>query len=540
MAETPKYNPAEAFDTQLQENQAEAVKNLDTTLTDKMAWALRASNEYGQAAESHLKAVLGAKAAEATQEIKQIRDTQSGELNAVEKRILLDVQKIVFTSIQERTFLWLDMAAMDKTKADGEESVSTVPELVKLKEISSMIELMDVQGMVYNALPEGMKKSYLESVGRSFNPDFYDVLKKNNDGKDLLDADWALLLTEVKNLGTNPNSIQQSSVIMTLGLLSSANRTELVRKMAAEESFPNFGAVLTSMVGSGYLTVLAATEVLDDKIASLEGNQKAKEELESLQATRARINGESMKRTQTETAEIRIKAAKHYSTRSIGHKNRAREMLTVKGIGSALLTVNGMMTVLANVAMGLSDPLDIPLNPALWIGVAQVGAGLEISGGHGGLVSTPKELLAKLAKDKNEEKDDKMTAYKEAFQAGLNNYHREAHFYANYAERIVTVYKAKKAKNPDQPAVITLKDIGVTKKEDLPEQFQDLWEKKSVLEAKMTEWVAQFSRTSSADAMRAPEAQGQRDFIEAARKEVGSKKDIKPYIELPPFDYKAE
>lgn len=539
MGEAQKYNPAEAFDAQLQENQAEAVKALDTTLTDKMAWALRASNEYGQAAESRLKAVLGAKAEQATQEIRQIRDTQAGELNEVERRILLDTQKVVFTSIQERTFLWLDMAAMDKTKADGQEAVSSMPELVKLKEISSMIELMDVQGMVYNALPEGMKKSYLRSVGRSFNPDFYDVLKKNNDGKDLLDADWTLLLTEVSELGTNPNSLEQSSVIMTLGLLSPANRTELVRRMVKEESFPNFEAVLTTMVGSGYLTVLQATEVLDEKIASLEGNPKAKEALESLQATRARINGESMKRTQTETAEIRIKAAKHYSTRSFGHKNRARELLTVKGIGSALLTVNGMMTVFANVAMGLSDPLDIPLNPALWIGVAQVGAGLEMSGGHGGLVSTPKKLAAKLVTDKDEEKDDKMEAYKTAFKTELNNYHREAHFYANYAERIVTVYKAKKAKNPDQPATITLKDIGVTKKEDLPEQFQDLWEKKSVLEAKMTEWVAQFSRTNSADAMRAPEAQGQRDFIEAARKEVGAR-DMKPYIELPPFDYKAE
>lgn len=538
MAETPEYNPKEAFDAQLEENQAEAVKMLDTTLTDKMAWALRASNEYGQAAESRLKAVLGAKAEQATQEIRRIRDSQLEDFGDAERTMLVNVQNAVFTSIQQRAFLLLDMAAMDKTKADGQEVVSSMPELVKLKEISSMIEMIDVQSLVYSKLPPERQERYLESVGRSFRPDFHDLLERNNDGKDLLEADWALLLTEIQKLGTNPNSIEQSSVIMTLGLLSPANRTELVRKMSEEESFPNFEAVLTSMVGSGYITVLAATEVLDAKIASLEGNRKAKKELESLQATRARINGEGMKRTQTEVAELRVKAAKHYSTRSFGHKNRARELLTVKGIGSALLTVNGMMTVMANVAMGLADPLDIPLNPALWIGVAQVGAGLEMSGGHGGLVSTPKKLAAKLITDKDEEKDDKMEAYEEAFKTGLNNYHREAHFYANYAERITTVYKAKKAKNPDQPAAITLKDIGVTKKEDLPEQFQDLWEKKDLLEAKMTEWVAQFSRTSSADAMRAPEASGQRDFIEAARKEVGAK-DM-TYAELPPFDYKAE
>ncbi|MFA4814724.1 MAG: hypothetical protein WC924_00140 [Candidatus Gracilibacteria bacterium] len=537
MAETPKYDPKEAFDKELETQKAEAIQTIETTLEARIGWSVREQRfGPGSAAENRLTAVLINKTGQVNAEIKKIIDAQLGGLDDVDKQHMRDVQAAVFKSIQERAALGIETATMDP---GGVPTVSTDIELARLQKVVGWIENMDIQYMVFQSLREDLQDSYLESVGRTFRPDFYEILRKNSKNESLEEKDWALLVSEVKSLGSDPDTMKQSQMMLVMTTLSKANRIELIRKMAEEENFPNFGAFVTSMVAAGYLTVLAATAVLDKKIAKLELTpKKFREELTPLKAVRDRINSQGMKKTQAEVSAKIVESADYFSHRTYGHKNRARELLTGKGMGSALLTVNGALTIFANVAMGLSDPLDIPLNPAFWIGVAEVGAGLQISHGHGGLVPAPTEMGSALVKDENEEKDDKMATYKDALKTELNNYWLEAHFYADYAERIVQVYKAKKAKTLDPKVPITLKDVGIEKKEDLPQELQPLWDKKDVLEAKMADWAARFSLVHGDSGAKEPEWVGQRAFIDKAREEAEAKK--LEYPTLPYFEYHAE
>lgn len=540
--EQPQYDPKEAFDALLAEKQAEAMKNIHSGLDERLDWSIREQRRgWGSAAEQRLKSVLGMKTQQVNTEIQRIIEAQLGDLDATEKTEILAVQDAVFKSIQGRIMMGLEMASMDNGEVP---TISTNLELARLSEVMGWIENMDIQYMVFQSLPERLKEAYLESLGNSFRLDLHQILEKNEKKLDLTEEDLAVLVNETKLLGSNPDTMQQSQVMMVLGILSLANRNSLVQAMAQEEDFANFAAVLTSMVGSGYLTALAATEAIQSRTRFLQSQgtgglgkdaKLRKEEVEVLELANLRVNSESMRKTQAKVSEHRIKAAKYYATRSYGHRNRAAGLLTAKGIGSALLTVNGSMTIFANVLMGLHDPMDIPMNPALWLGVAAVGAGLEMSNGHGGIVSTPEEMLAKITKDDNEEKDAVMDQYRQAFQEKLNNSHYEAHFYANYAERIVQVYKAKTKETDGREVPITLEDIGVTKKEDLPPMFRELWEKRSILELKMAEWVAQFSLIDAEAGMKITEASTQRIFIEDARTAIGAKP--MEMAELPPFVY---
>lgn len=540
--ETPQYDPKEAFNSLLAEKQAEALKTIHTTLDERIDWSIREQRHgWGSAAEARLQSVLGIKTQQVNTEIQKIIEAQLGDLDSAEKTTILAVQAEVFKSIQGRIMMGLEMATMDTGAVP---TVSTNVELARLSEVMGWIENMDIQYMVFQSLPEELQEAYLESVGRSFRPDFYEILEKNEKKLDLTEEDLAILVNETKLLGSNPDAMQQSQVMLVLGTLTPANRTKLVQAMAHEENFANFAAVLTSMVGSGYLTALAATEAIQSRITFLTGElgdarrkdaKLIEEEIKILELASLRVNSEGMRETQAKVSEHRVKKAQYYGSRTYGHRNRARELLSVKGIGSALLTVNGGMTIFANVLMGLHDPLDLPMNPALWLGVAQVGAGLEMSNGHGGLVSTPEEFAAKITKDENEEKDATMDEYRLAFQDTLNNSHREAHFYANYAERIVQVYKAKTKETDERKVPITLADIGITKKEDLPPLFQELWEKRSVLELKMAEWAAQFALIDAQAGMKTTEGPTQRKFIEDARAAIGAKP--MEMAELAPFVY---
>ncbi|MEK9159976.1 MAG: hypothetical protein AAB383_04570 [Patescibacteria group bacterium] len=538
MSELPQYDPQEAFERKLDAQQAKAVKGLESTFEQKMAWFERASSDWGELAENSIKVTLGSKAEEVTREIRDKVATQLGELDEVERNQLLLAQETAFGFITKRAELMIEIAAMQyETSLQGDKTVSSDTELAKLREVSTLIERMNVSDLVFQALPQPMQASYLESVGGQFPPDYYSMLEKIRDKEPLSPEDLKELVDRVRKLGGNQNTIEQSSLMIVLGVLTPADRTALLTKMAEEASFPDFDQVVLSMVGSTYVTVLQATEALNLRISKLGEDRKFAEETEKLKETLATVNGESMKKTQKIAMEIRADASEYYSTRQVGHKNRARELMTGERLGSLALTVNGGMTVVANVLMGLHDPLDIPMNPALWLGVAQVGVGLQMSDGLAGLMSTPEGMGAKVLKDDNEEADDRMAEHTVVMKADLNNYWEESHFYANFAERIAMVHKAKKEKFLDSTVPVTLADIGINKKEDLPPDFRPLWEQRNNLEAKISEWASDLALIEGERGQKTTDGAAQRAFIEKARAEVSQ--TVMSYAPLDPFIYKA-
>lgn len=534
------YNPTEAFHRELEAQENAAVKQLDLTFEQKMAWFQRASSEWGQAAANRIPAVLKSKADQVTDEIKKIEESQMGELDDTKRAFLKETQKTIFGSVQERVLLLVEMAAMqaENLPVGSDKTVSSDSEIAKLREVTTLIERIDVQQLVFDALPADMQGQYLDSVGRKFPADFFPIVKKVSEHAELDENDIQLLVDQVRNLGSSQPSIEQSSVMVVLGIISQKDRTRLLQKMAVEDSFPNFEQVLMGMVATTYVSTLQATEALDARAAHLETKKttaKRREdksidkELEHLSETRREVNSDEMEKTQKAALTLRAEASKYYGSRSYGHKNYAADLLTVRGIGSFLLTANGAATMLANFAM---DPLGFPANSMFWLGAAETAAGLEWSNGMGGLVATPTKAVAGLIKGENEEKDDRMVQYTQVVKTELNNNYRESHFYANYAERIVLVYKAKKSKYPDRTAPISLADIGVNKKEDLPPRFQDLWENKDKLEMKISDWAERFSMIDVEAGQKTTEWDTQRKFIEDTRAEVSPKP-----MEYAPLDF---
>ncbi|MFA6023787.1 MAG: hypothetical protein WC777_01030 [Candidatus Gracilibacteria bacterium] len=505
---------------ELKENEKEAVKALDQTVNEKMAWSTRKSKEYAMAAENRIKAVLGSKTSQLTDEIQSIHSGQRGEILGLDKLDLINTQKKVLDFIQQRAYLMLELADVHQSAVNpGEKMVSTPVELAQLGKLMSMVEGIDVQQLVYQALPPEMKESYLEALGRGFAPDLMPLLTRLSKGEEPEEGDFKLLLDRIRSMKANAKPGENNDVSLVMAALPKKYHLTLARKMAQEKNFPHFEQQIITMVGADFLSAVQAAAVLNEKLAVT----KNKKDREVLEAALSQVSSRQMGAFKEDQAKQRtIRAAAHYENSSYGHKNHARSLLTLKGIGSALLTVNGAMTVGMNVAMNVTDPANIPLNPMIWLGIAEMGVGLQASGGFGGMVSTPEQMAARVVRDKNEAKDDRLSAYDDDFKKELTHYYREMHFYGTFAERIMQVYKAKKAASLEKRVPISFADIGIKTREDLPPEFRDLWGKQEFLEEKMADWAMHFSSTAGENAGRMPDNPDlQRGVIQDLRKEEG-------------------
>lgn len=542
------YSPEKAFEAQLDAQQAAAQQTLELTVDQKLAWSLRANNDYATAAESRMKGDLNRLNAETKNEIMRIRGLQEADMDEVMETQLLNVYEVVIGSIQERTRLAMDFAVVNAPKGTTDEQISTESELDPLAQFSRIIANTDVQALVFQALgavnPE-MQDRYLEAVGRQFPEDFYEILKKV-DGQEAFDEkDWNLLIKEATNLGGNPDAIKDSQLTIVFAALKPAVRTELVQRLA-DANIPNFPEILLQMVASTYVSPLQATEILDTKIKALEKEKEGSKrrdkktiesQMESLQKVRAQINGEPMKHQIEFVLDRQEEVSEFYRKRTYGHKNRARDLLSAKGIGGLFLSANGALTMFANVAMNSTDPFSIPFNSMVWAGAAQMAVGMELTDGHGGLFDSPSERVSKWTKNENEAADDHRDELRQAFDSRMLRDYREAELYARYAERIVTVYKAEKLKNPDEEVHVNLADIGITSRDQLPQGLKDLWDNQADVEAFLSKTVTQFSLIPGDEGLKLTEWDTQRKYLDDLRKQVGASALV--YEDLPALEYKA-
>jgi hypothetical protein len=381
-----------------------------------------------------------------------------------------------------------------------------------------------------------LQESYVESVGRSFRPDLASILKKANKREVLSEADWNLMVDEVAKVGANPNKMQQAEVMLVLHNLPAADRTELLRRIVAEPGFPNLAQTLPLMVSMQYVSTGQAVAVLEERIQTLQKKAGNEAEILQLQTLLPQLSSPKVRATQARVTEVQRKTGEFMSKRVYGHKNYAREFLTFKGMGSAILTALGGMTVAMNVAMNLTQPWELPTNKSLWIGMTELTGGLQMSNGLGGLVSTPMEMLAKVAKDGHEEEDDKIKKNRTEVKMDTLNYYRQANFYATYANRITQVYKAKKEATEEPKVRITLRDLGVEKKEDLPDALKPLFDQQETLEQKISEWAFRFAQPNTEYGLGLKLPETQVAFIQDTRTEAG----LDPFkiYPLDPFDYK--
>lgn len=512
------------FNENLEGQRAKVVKAAETVMGERLPWATSARHDLGKLAKGNLETLFYQKLQEVSDAIRLLHERHIGEGEQLTETWLLARHKEILQSLLDRFGLMMKINAATEPSEKKDRTISSDAELYAFREQGfALIQNLDVQSLVYNSLPSSMQGSYLEAIGRSIGElhgDFVEILTKVDQNQELTPDDWKRLLDEVRKLGNEKTvSFQKSPVLVVLSLLKLKDRLEFLSQMAEDPTFTNFSEVLLTLTATTYVTVDQALQVLDDRIV----HETDKEKLAELRKLRLQISGRDMQVTQAAMIERREEGVERLSRVSFGHKNRARGLLTLRGMGSLFLAANGAATIAANVLVNISDPLSLPGNPALWLGTAMLGTGLQWSKGFEGLVPTPTKLFARAIKDRPEEKDDRIQANLRNFREELGNRPGAAHFYATYAERIVTAYEKKKKENPGQKPLITLEDLGVKSKEDLPEAFQPLYEGKAALEIEISTWADRFHRKSG-NGVAEQTAQGQRDFIQNARESRGLEK----------------
>lgn len=492
-------NPEQSstFETRLKEQSSSALKDSEALIHTNLDWATREQrSDWGKVAETRLKGIFAEKAAEVEKAIALIQSRQLAEVAGLNETQLLGRHKAILGSLMTRFDLMMKVTAVESPTGKQDSTISSNADLYALREQGiALLESIDVQGLVYQNLPDPLKASYLEAMGHEFEtlqPDYYEVLKKIYTNKPLAEEDWKLITGEVKELSTL-SAMKRAPVMSILALLSPVQRYELAERLSKDPLYSGFDELIVTMTASTYLTRDQALALLDVKAKILDPKSS---ELVQIEQAKAVIKSARMDKTQEALLKRREEGVKRMSV-SFGHKNRARGLLSLRGVGSIFLLANGAATFAANALVaigedGVAGLLNIPANPLVWAGAAQMGVGLQWSGGLEGTLPTPTSMLSKVLKDKDEEKDDKIQVNIRDFQEKLGNHPDAAHFYATYAHRIVKFYNEQKKKDPAAEVKITFEALGIQKKEDLPESLRPLYDKKAGVEALATEWVRRF------------------------------------------------
>ena len=509
-----------------EDSKKQAIKSAQegqTLLKQDMDWSIRAGRYgWGKATIGEVNDIFLQKTEQAYQEIKMLQSKQAGEKAELNNKTLLKVQEKVMSGIRDRFDLMMSISVVESPTGKKDDQVSTNADLMVLQERGlTLMKSIDVQNLVYQALPEDLQDNYLEMLGRNLEitiPDYLEIIRKIDRAQPLTEAEKDRIAADLLR---DPEGAERTAVTAILGTLKPGERMNLLRRTSKITSAEQFGRVLVSLTTFQYLTKLQAYELLDERIKTADPDEVA-----SLEKAKATLGGAAVAKMQQTLIARQKEGTRRVGRMSYGHKNRARGLLTAKGIAGMFLTVNGALVMGVNFAV---DPAAFYGNPAFYLGLGEVAAGMELTQGFGGVLPKPTELAALATKDRAEEKDDKAQLNLRDFRNELFNRPDNALFYANYVERIVATFDKKLKTTPMPDVKITLEDLGIKSKEDLPVQLRDLWEHRLTLEADLSKWAIRFHRSSGNGIGRAT-AEGQLTWLQDERTEATGGKGIgKPF-----------
>jgi hypothetical protein len=496
----PETNdPRNNLDQELHARQGEAVKDMNDLIDQRMTWSIQRLGDEATIATGNLKESYLKKAAELSQE--------SGRLEGqIDNQEVLKMQETILQGLSQRLSLVLDIAG----GTGVEDSVATSQQLQQLGTMgTTIIGNTDIPGLIHKHLLNlertkplkypGIAARYEQSIGRSIAPDTYELLKKTvKPNEELTEEDWKTLVYYLKQLGDKNLRFPDKSVAIALmASLRPEQRAQLVEHLPQDAAFPPLCA---DLVSSSYLTadhveafVLPKIEALTAELKKDPGNKVTADQLKLYTDTLTGIHSPKVQAFQQTVEQARLQApARMARGVTYGQRNTARELLTFKGIGSTLLAVNGAMTIGANLLMDITDPASIPGNTALWLGVAQLGVGMEGSRGIAGLVPQPSKGLAHLLTDKDKAEDDQKKQATEAFSRSFGNHSLEARFYYTFTDKIMKAYtEQKKIQDTGRP-LLKIEDLGL-KWEDMPEVYRT--ESKEFFMKQISEWAATYAIT---------------------------------------------
>ncbi len=472
---TPEVNnPTNTLSQELRAREAVAVEDMNKLIDDRIDWSMSNLGDMGIITSNEMKTFYRQKMQELSQEAERLQ----GELN---DREILELQNQIVVNLKKRLSLSLEIAGGSGTQ----DMVSTPAEMATLKRQGpAVIQNTDVAGLIRDYLvahadthPEAAAH-YEEKLGRSIRPDTYELLQKTVDGKSLDQKDWAILIDYYHRL-YNKDLVgpERTVAISILDSLQPAQRLKLLEQMKQDPILPK---LLVDLTSGGYLDKEQVQIFVERHPEILVKNPTLLQDLAS----------PKVKAMQEKMDKVREEIPQRLGRITYGNRNTARELMTFKGIGSTLLAANGAMTVAANVLMEITDPASLLENPCLYLGMAEMGVGLEASKGLAGLAPQPTKSLAKLTANKDEATDDENQIKKEVFSRTFGNNGLEARFYYTFADQIMATYKKKSEVEKTGRPQITVEDLGL-KWEDLPEVYRT--ESKEYLERQISTWAADFT-----------------------------------------------
>ncbi|MFA5792499.1 MAG: hypothetical protein WC897_01355 [Candidatus Gracilibacteria bacterium] len=479
---------------------------------------LRNGNDFGANLASRLELAYYSKANEISVEFSKMKDI-------LDENTFLKYEKAMLESLHGRLNLLLKMysdnGAKDISVPSINRSETYIGTMEKIDQMQfengiAIIQNADVQALVRDALKGDDRKKYEDKVGHEIGPDNKQLLEKIVLGSDLKDEDWKMIVDAVIPSPSKTRS-QLSLGVVLLSQLTPKLKNELLFRIKDKPYFDEF---LPLMVENGNITPNQAEAFLNTQIAILEKDNKSdKKKIEALKNLQTKVLDPKMATIIEEKEKVREERVKYKKRGVFGHRNSARDLLSWRGIGSAIITTNGLFSMGANIAV---SPLDAPFNPAFYFAAAQTLVGLQGTKGFGGAVPTPLQVGGKIIKDTvrglNEEVSDKLKKLQKIIE--YNPIQRL--FYFTYADEISKQYDDKMRNENIQNPQITLKDMHVDYAK-LPKRIRDYLSKEK-LEETITLWARELYLQGSVGGA------SQRDFITKARKEIsGIETPLEPF-----------
>lgn len=497
-----------------------ANKTFEKDLRKKIDSSVRNSSDTGTLVEENMKRIFKEKSADMQKQILDLRGRQDVELQALEDYDFLARYELAIGKLQERFNLAMEISGGQSGKIETDEELAHFAQTGL-----HMLEAMHTEWLFdFNvALPA--------SLSEQIEQDFFGVIDRLRKNPDTLSPEDAEMLAgKVRKLSgeiskENPPQGEDSLAVFILAYLTPGQRMSLLKHMMPEKGTYD---LVVDLVKMDYISSAQGETLFQEEIVRLEAvsegvRRKERKEIEAqtevIEQSIVDINSKETKKTRKRVRREKKRAVRSMK-RSFGHKNRAKDLFSLKGIASALLIANGSMTVAANTLANLHDPFAIAANPYLWLGVGMTAGGLELSNGFDGMAPTGERALAWLAKDKDAIDEEKVAKREERMRKDLTDpgHRMYAELYYNNIEEIIQTYNEKKRTNPDDEVKITLKSLAINPES---QETKDLYPGLNPVEAEdlLTTWAKYFFETK--DGVKKTVVEQQKTFFEEAFKEEG-------------------
>ena len=476
------------FSNRLAEIQTTACLDMDKRLSEFSSHVEDAAKNM----ETQLRGIFKDKADDLRSAVEHIHDLQKGqedESKRLTDHYLESRFQTALAALHERMALMLRIVGQEKSDTTGD------IQKIYAKGIN-MFRDTSVDALLARA---GLPEDVLEGAAANITESDYALLKT-------IDAGAPLSEDQIQDLGerilTTVNGKENPSTVFILAALKPDQRYKVMEGMSQDPRFPS---VLLDSTQANYLTIAQAEDLLT----------KAPQTPETAVAF-AKLKDPQLLKAKEQVRTLQNQTKDYIEKRFYGHKNPMKDVLSIKGIGSAILAAEGALTFMANFfSQGGLDPrkwLEMDwMNPGLWLG-----AGAFTAGAIG-----PRKAWEKaekwMYKDKDTYAQEGQKDEIARVQESLLDRPQFSKFYFAHADKINAAWEAKSQKEGTRQVILKAEDLDIDFN-NLTDEFKGIDVNDLLL--CVSDWAREFhAQAEGGISYRTPDAQ--RAFINRTRQSQG-------------------